>query len=236
MPEPIKHDWTELVRQRFTLSCAEDVICELASHLEEIYADACASGISDAEAVRIALEHVHDWKALAREIARTKSKEESMNYGTLNHRTKSLWLPGLVSLTAASLLMSAQEFILVHKPSSYFTDISLRPSHLISGLPHWFYIIWLLVQVPCGALGAFLSRRNGGNRVARIVAGTFPALTMFFLCGLVIPISAFFEHNTFALSHPSRLAFGVLIWAAVPAVALVLGAAPFLKEPTLQSA
>jgi hypothetical protein len=290
MPEEMKPDWTEQVRERLALPCPEDVVCELASHLEEIYADACARGASDTEAVRIALEQVDDWQVLAGEIARTKFEEESMNNETrnnraktvllpaiavlfgvglmllfidraailqrvvwfacialllraaasetnrLSHRTKSLWLPGFVSLTAASLLMFAEEFVLVHDPSFYFIDISLRPSHLVSGLPRWFYLVWLLVQVPCGALGAFLSRRSGGTRVDRILAGAFPALTMFFLCGLLIPISAFFEHNTFALSHPSGLALGVLIWAAVPAVATLVGAAPFLKESTLQIA
>jgi hypothetical protein len=286
----MKPDWAELVREHLALPCTEDVVSELASHLEEIYADACARGTSNTEAMMIALEQVDDWQALAGEIARTKCEEKSMNDGPMNHRTKtvllpaiavlfgvglmllfvdraailprvvwfacialllraaasegnrlnlrtkSLWLPGFVSLTAASMLMFAEEFVLVHDPSFYFTDISMRPSHLISGLPRWFYIAWLLVQVPCGALGAVLSRRNGGTRGARIVAGAFPALTMFFLCGLLIPISAFFEHNTFALSRPSGLALGVLIWAAVPAVTLLLGAAPFLKESNLRSA
>ena len=284
MPEPMKPDWGELVRERLALPCMEDVVSELASHLEEIYAEACAHGASHTEAIRTAFEQVDDWQALSGEIARTKFEEKPMIDGAMNHRTKtvllpaiailfgvglvllfvdrtailsrvvwfacvallllataseanrlnlrtkSLWLPGLVSLTAASLLMSAQEFVLVHDPSFYFTDLSLRPNDLISGLPRWFYIVWLLVQVPCGALGAFLSRRSGGSRVARIVAGAFPALTMFFLCGLLIPLSAFFEHNSFALSQPSGLALGVLIWAALPAIALLLGAAPFLKE------
>ena len=286
----MKPDWTKLVREHLSRACTEDVVSELASHLEETYADACARGTSDTEAMRIALEQVEDWQALAGEIARTKSEDKSMNDGTMNHhtktfllpaiavlfgvglmllfvdraailprvvwfacialllraaasegnrlnlRTKSLWLPGFVSLTAASMLMFAEEFVLVHDPSFYFTDISMRPSHLISGLPGWFYSAWLLIQVPCGALGAFLSRRNGGTRGARIVAGAFPALTMFFLCGLLIPISALFEHTTFALSHPSGLALGVLIWAAVPAVTLLLGTAPFLKESTPRGA
>jgi len=69
-----------------------------------------------------------------------------------------------------------------------------------------------------------------------VVAGAFPALVMFLLCGLVIPVSAIFEHNTIALSHPSRLALGILIWAAMPAIAMLLGAAPFLKESTLRQA
>lgn len=290
MRERMKPDWAALVREHLARPCAEDVVSELASHLEEIFVDACARGAADTEAMKIALEHVDDWQALAREIARTKPEEESMNdvamsprtktvllpsiavlftvglmllfvdrtailprivwfvcvalllwtaaseSNRLNPRTKSLWLPGLVSLTAASLLMAAQEFVLMHDPSFYFTEISLRPSHLISGLPRWFYCVWLLIQLPCGAVGAFLSRRNGGNRNARIVAGAFPALTMFGICGLLIPVIALFEHNALVLSHPSGLAFGVLIWAALPAVALLLGAAPFLKESPLQSA
>jgi hypothetical protein len=289
MPERIKPDWAELVREHLALPCTEGVVSELASHLEEIYTDACGR-MSDTEALRIALEQVDDWQARAAEIARTKAGEDSMNDGTMNDRTKtvllpatavlfgvglmllfvdrtailsrlvwficialllgaaatepkrlnlrtkSLWLPGLVSLTAASLLISAQEFVLMHDPSFYFTDISLRPSHLISGLPRWFYFAWLFIQLPCGALGAFLSRRNGGTRVARIRAGAFPALTMFCICVLLIPVSAFFEHSSFVLSHPSGLAFGVLIWAVVPAITLLLGAAPFLKQSTLQGA
>jgi len=154
----------------------------------------------------------------------------------LNPRTRSIWLPGFVSLVAASLLMFAEEIVMFHDPSFLFTDISLRPSHLISGLPRWFYIVWLLAQVPCGALGAYLSRRGGGTRSARAVAGAFPALIIFFLCGLAIPMSAAVEHNAYVLHHPARLALGIFIWAVVPAVGLLLGAAPFLRAAELQPA
>lgn len=287
------HNWQQLVREKLICEATknggraraqrDDVIRELAAHLEEVYEEARACSSGDPEAMQIALHQVDDWQALATEIVRAKSEEDSMNtmshrtktvllpaiailFGVglvllfldraailqrliwmacmallfcvvaseadrLNLRTRSLWLPGFVALTAASLLMFAEEIVLVHDPSFYFTDISLRPGHLISGLPRWFYFGWLIGQVLCGALGAFLSRRGGGTRAARMVAGAFPALVMFLLCGLAIPVSAFFEHNTFALSHPSRLALGILIWAAVPAVALLLGAAPFLRQP-----
>ena len=154
----------------------------------------------------------------------------------MNHRTKSLWLPGLVSLTAASLFLYAEEIALVHDRSFYFTDLSLKTRYLISGVPGWFYFTWLLVQVLCGALGAFISRRGGGTRAARVIAGAFPAIVMFAICTIVIPISAIFEHNSFALRHPSALVFGSLIWAGAPALALLLGAAPFLKEPMAQQA
>jgi len=281
-------DWKSLVRERLEphqpLAHREEVVAELAAHLEECYAQARSEGLPDHAAVELTLKQVEDWQVLATEIVRTKSEEDSMKttshrtktvllptiailfaFGLvllfldraailqriiwmactallfcvvaseanrLNLRTRSVWLPGFVTLTAASLLMFAEEIVLIHDPSFYFTDLSLRPGHLISGLPRWFYIGWLMGQVLCGALGAFLSRRGGGTRAARLVAGAFPALVMFLLCGLVIPLSALFEHNTFALSHPSRLALGILIWAAVPAVALLLGAAPFLRSTT----
>lgn len=147
----------------------------------------------------------------------------------LNLRTTSLWLPGFVSLTAASLLMFAEEIVFVHDSSFYFTDLSLRPSHLILGLPGLFYAIWLLIQVPCGALGAFLSRSGGGTRVARIAAGAFPAIVMFGLCAVAIPVSALFERNSHVLQHPAGVALAVLIWAGAPAIALLMGAAPFLR-------
>jgi len=282
-------DWHKMVGRKLEncgLSPAQhdDVIRELATHLEECYANACSEGSGDDAAVERALQEVQDWRDLAADICRAKPGEDSMSYRTkavllpaiailfavgllllfldrapifqrliwvacmalllgvavseanrLNLRTRSLWLPGLVSLIAASLFLFAEEIALAHDPSFFLTDISLRPSHLIYGLPFRFYIAWLVAQVLCGALGASLSRRGGGTRIVRIVAGTFPAVVMFLLCGLVIPFSAFFwEHNAFALSHPSRLTMGILIWVGAPAVALLLGAAPFLKEPTLQ--
>ncbi len=149
----------------------------------------------------------------------------------MNQRTRSIWLPGFVSLTAASLFLFAEEVILAYDPAFYFTNLSLQPERLISSMPFWFYSIWLAAQILCGALGAFLSRRGGGTPTARILAGAFPAIVMFGLCAIVIPVSAVFEHNAYVLSHPAGLALAILIWAGAPAIALLLGAAPFLKEP-----
>ena len=171
------------------------------------------------------------WFAAMAVAGRTKLEEALMN-----QRTRSVWVPGFVSLTAAVLFMFAEEIVLLHDSSFYFTDLSLRPGHLISGLPFWFYLGWLLALVLCGALGAFLSRRGGGTRFARVVAGAFPAIVMFGLCAVVIPLSALFEHKTYVLDHPSLVALGILIWAGGPAVALMVGAAPFLREPSLQQA
>jgi hypothetical protein len=273
-------DWKELIRERLGpgMSCSQDVVTELAGHLEEVYEEARLCESSEPEAMRLALKEVGNWHVLAEEIARTKSEEGPMNHRTktvllpaiailfsagllllfldraailqrmiwtacmglllctaalelnrLNPRTRTVWLPGLVSLTAASLFLFAEELVLMHDSSFYFTDLSLRPSHLISGLPFWFYLGWLLAQIFCGAMGAFLSRRGGGRPAARAVAGAFPAIVMFGLCAFVIPVSALLEHKAYVFDHPGLLALGILIWAGAPAVALLIGAAPFLR-------
>lgn len=304
MPDRKEPDWERLVRgylKDSSRTCGQDVIAELAAHLEEVYEHARARGSNECgsnekEAMQRTLQEVDDWDVLAGQIACAKSEEDGMTYRTknlslptlasltlnavllvvfdriharplivglghlammlqlawvaalvvvgqtkpeeafMNQRTRSIWLPGFVSLTAASLFLFVEEVILTHDPSSYFTDLSLQPLHLISRMPLWFYSIWLAAQILCGALGAFLSRRGGGTATARILAGAFPAIVMFGLCAVVIPVSALFEHNSYVFSHPSGLALAILIWAGAPAVALLIGAAPFLKESSLQHA
>ncbi len=301
MPDWKQPDWNTIVRERMKSPSSqcnldEDVIAELAAHLEETYENAQSRGLNATAALEatlqeVALQEINDWRVLAANIHRAQSEEHSMNQqrtrklwlpalasitltavllvvfdrihaspltvglghlammlqlawfaampllgqtkpeeALMNQRTRTIWLPGFVTLTAASLFLFAEEFALMHVPSFYSTDMTLRNQHLGFGVPFWLYSAWLLAQALCGALGAFLSRRGGGTRRARIVASAFPALMMFCLLGLVVPISAVFEHNAYVLSHPSGVAMGILIWAGGPGVALLLGAAPFLKE------
>ena len=153
----------------------------------------------------------------------------------LNQRTRSVWLPGFVSLTSASLFLFAEEMVMAHDSSFYFTNMSLRPDHVSSGLP--FYFAWLGAQALCGAAAAYLSRRAGGSIRVRVLAAAFPAIVMFALWTLVIPVSALAEHNKFLWSHPLVYLLGVFVWVVPPAIALVAGAGPFLKEEkTVQQA
>jgi len=214
-------DWKELVRQRLrsvklAATNREEIVRELATHLEEDYETARTRGLTDAAAITHTLQEVEDWSVLARDIHHATLEDTLMN-----HRTKSLWLPSLASLAAASLFLLA------------LTEISLQPHFLVklnAGLGRSLYFGWLVAQILFGALGAFLSRRAGGTRAARIVAGTFPALVMFGLCAVAIPVSALFEPNALIFRHPLYVALGVLIWAGAPAITLLLGAAPFLRE------
>jgi len=149
----------------------------------------------------------------------------------LNERTKRLWLPGFASMTAASMFLFAAST--VADPSRFFTQLSLRPQsvlHVEPGPGLTFYFSWIIAHLVFGGLGAFMSRQAGGTRSARVFAAMFPALTMFLLCGIVIPISALAQHNLFVERHPMTLIFGMMIWAGIPGIALLAGAAPFLSE------
>ncbi len=212
-------DWEEIVRKHIGENeIHDDVIAELAAHLEEAYVQARARGLTEEDAVGHALQEVDDWCVLAAEIvrARSRNEEHSMNEqrnrklwlpalasitftavllvvldrirasavavglghlammlqlawfaampllgrtkseeARMNQRTRTIWLPGFVTLTAASLFLFAEEFVLMHDPSFYMTDLSLRPRQLVSGLPFWLYGAWLLAQVLCGALEHF---------------------------------------------------------------------------------
>ncbi|MGO9088973.1 MAG: permease prefix domain 1-containing protein [Candidatus Sulfotelmatobacter sp.] len=220
--------WRQEVGERLE-SCSlpaghrEEIVSELASHLEEAYEAARRQGLNEADAVHRALQEAGDWNVLGKDIGRAMRAKEQ----TMNQRTRSLWLPGLASFATASL------FLLV------LTRISMEPRVLVrleSGLGRSFYVGWLLAQVLFGALGAFLSRRAGGTRSARIVASAFPAIVMFGLWAFVIPVSAVLEHNAFVLRHPLYYSLGILVWVVAPAVTLLLGAAPFLKEPKVHEA
>jgi hypothetical protein len=216
-------DWKRLVRERLDTSglppCDRDeIVSELAAHLEEIYETARSQYRTEAEAVEIALQEVRDWRALAVEI-RCATEEDSMP-----NRVRSFWLPALANFTLASLLLLA------------LTRISLQPQNLVrptSGLGPRLYAGWLVTQILSGAFGASLSRRAGGSLCARILSSVFPAIVTIGLWGLVIPVSAMIQHNAYILNHPVYYSLGIIPWVALPGMALLLGAVPFLGGTTL---
>lgn len=238
-------DWQKLVRARLgTLGLEpereQEIVAELAGHLEDLYEDCCASGVPVDLAFRRAVDDVSDWNRLSRKIRHVKAEEEPMN-----DRTKSLWLPGFATLT---LSMSLLRLLI---------GAGLRP-HIVwisSKVPLLFYVPWLLALPLMGALGAYWSRRAGGGLTARILAGLFPAaclITMFFVLvpvGLVgdrrIPLEVVlqvFARPDLNLLHVvvdrrvpleamlQAFASSALGWVVVPGAALLAGALPFFKD------
>jgi hypothetical protein len=88
----------------------------------------------------------------------------------------------------------------------------------------------LLMLPLCGAAGAYLSRRGGGERLACLAAGLFPVIAMTSLVG-VLALT-----GKFVYAKPQSLYFwmAVLLGAILPGVALLLGALAFAKASRLQ--
>jgi hypothetical protein len=189
----------------------EEVIAELADYLQDRYEQALADGISESEAVQRCLAEVAELRRKSQRIRRAKRKE-----GAMNHRTKTLWVPGLVALTAASTLLFALQRIVLLQPKIVWKD----------GGALVFYPAWWLLLPLCGAAGAYLSRRAGGRRLACLVAGLFPALVMLAVFCFILPISVFVDRNAWVLNHLTYFALAIVNHTVVPALGLLIGAAP----------
>jgi hypothetical protein len=132
-------------------------------------------------------------------------------------------------MTAATILLLA--IASVYDPSLFFREISLHPQDLFqwtSASPRSFYLVWLLAQVAFGALGALFSRRAGGTRAARIIAGAFPAIVIVGTYVLLIPITSLISGRPVPTSLPDYWPSAMVAWIVAPAIALLAGASPFL--------
>lgn len=263
-------DWKQLVRERLSQlnlppGPKEDVVAELAAHLE----DTAVSDHETGESENRALAQIH-WHKLGRAIERTKSKEDPMNHPTktillpaiailfavglvlvfldraamvqrliwiacaamlvlaaatevnhLNQRTRSLWLPALTTFFGASLsLMVCQLF-------------GMQPRLVwIGKIAMSFYWPWLATLPIFGAVGAGLSQRAHGHAKARLAASLSPALIMLIVMALILPWGLAID----GLDFFRLVAFGLCLinWVAIPALALLLGALPFLRDSNLR--
>jgi len=138
----------------------------------------------------------------------------------MNQRTKSVWLPGLISLTAVSVFLMILQMCGVRP---HFWPFRF-------GLVVVVHLPWLIAQPVFGALGAYLSLRAGGDRRARLVAGLFPSLVMLGAFCLVLVMSVFVDWSVPAILRVTGFAVYVCFWAVLPGLGLLLGALPFLKE------
>jgi len=212
------HDWNLLVREHLKNLAVkaqqqEEAISELAAHLEDLYDESRMMGMSDEQAFQRSLKQL---KALPPKALAQAKREEK----TMNHRTKALWLPGLATLTAASVfLMALQQIPRLH-PGVW----SRHGGALVVDLP------WLLLLPACGAAGAYLSRRAGGRRYTSLVAGLFPAIVMLAVFCVFLPISVAVERNTFVIQHPLYFLLAAVNWTVIPGFALFLGVAAVWRK------
>lgn len=212
------HDWQEVVRrklasERMSRSQRDDVVAELADHLEDFHAELLASGLTEPEASTKCLEQLSNLQQIAIAAQRSHVLE-----GAMNRRSKTFWLPGLVTLTLASVSLMLMQLFTFSRPRVHWVD---------GGAVAMGYV-WLVSLLPCGALGAYLSRRAGGTRLSSIIASLFPSLTMLAVFSIILPVGIFIERNTYIIHHLGYFGLGLLVWIVVPGAALLLGALPIL--------
>jgi hypothetical protein len=154
------------------------------------------------------------WSLLSAQSAKDTKKN-------MNTRTRTFWLPALVSLTAAMACLTIS------------TLGGLEPRFVARGWATYVvYIPWLLTLPLCGAAGAYLSRRAGGERRACLAAGLFPVIAMTSLVGFLTIIGKF----VYAKPQWVYFSMAVLFGSILPGMALLLGAAPFAKGSDYRSA
>jgi hypothetical protein len=213
-------DWHNLVRKemehvQLPPEQKEEIAFELATHLDELYEERRALGWPEAQSIERTGRVIPDWAELRRRVQRAKREER-----TMNSRTRQLWLPGLASFWTAM----ACELALGGGPRH---GGSLSHSHLAQLK----FGLWLIAQFACGALGAYLSRRAGGRRSARLAAGLFTSLVWLTAMLMVLSICAIARAMGlgFAALDLTVLLKPVLVVALVPSVAMLAGALPFLS-------
>jgi len=211
-------DWKKLVQERLE-PCGshptnrEEVVAELAAHFEEAYEQARSQGLIEAAATELTLREVTDWRVLSAVIHRAKSEEDPMN-----HRTRGLWLPALITLFGASVSLTLFQYIGIRPYVAWVGNVAVS-----------FYWAWLATLPLFGALGAYLSQRAQASTPSRLAAGLSPALVMLIVMCLILPWGLAIDGFDFL--RLVSFGLGLATWVAIPGVALLLGALPFLGQP-----
>ena len=212
-------DWKKLVRERIASSALpaasrEEIVSELAAYLEETYEDARSRGLTDADAVELAAQEVSDWHRLVREISRAKEENP------MNPRTRSLWLPAMVNLVAAPGLLMILQKLAIQPRVLWIGDMAM-----VLDLP------WLITLPIFGAFGAFLAKRANADSVNRLIVGLSPALAVLGAFALLLPVSLITDRHLLSNFPFAYFALTVCNWVVLPAIALLVGTLPFLREP-----
>jgi hypothetical protein len=241
-------DWKKLVRERMSglnlpPDLKEEVVSELAAHLEDGYQNEVARGLGESEASRHVLSEVQ-WNKLAREIRRATSKEESMN-----NRTRALWLPAMVNLTVAAVLLIILVELGADDRMTRSTWLAVNQLALDHRGHVWFFVLvykllemihpsWLLTLPLSAAAGCFMARRAQASAAVRLMVGLAPSLlwlAVFVAMSLEFELDRWQFPTGFPLEF-SYFALSALGWIVLPAVPLLLGTLPFLREPNLSRA
>ena len=189
-----------LARARLPREIQDDVITEIAAHLEECEDELRAAG--DADPRGGALGQVQDWRAFGRRIRR--SKESDMK------SLRRIMLPGVAAAIASIASLKLFVYLLITP-----TECAPDTTCILVSADGPAYLPWLATLPLAGALGAALARFQDATPRQRLVASIFPAL---YLAADILGLAVF---AAFYWRVP-------VYWVLIPAIACALGAWPLL--------
>lgn len=222
-------DWEKLVSGRLAQLALDErerqeVVAELAAHLEEIYEAFRQKGASHDDAIRGALLQVNDWNKLRQEIYVARTKENAMNV-----RTSRLWVPSFVTLVASVITLVGFAFLGL-KPGPFGSQAhhEIWWGHLVGGIasgPYMVneYTVWLMGLPLIGALGAGLSRRAGGTLRDIVISAVFPALAWLTILFVVQSFAASLGRGLEEVTAPVNVARSMILLVVIPGACLLLG-------------
>ena len=211
-------NWKQIVRKnlRVLSACSPEFTEELAGHLEDSYEASLREGVPAEVAFHRTVSQIEGRRRIWLVL---RFLQEDFVTGFIRKAA----LPGLLTFAASAFVSYA--FLLL----TYFHLKIIWPANgQILALPLGVWCQLCLLSI-CGALGAILSRRNGGSRLHRIAAALFPseimgtAILLVYCVGFAlsrfVPDYAWGAANEWKLLEPGLLGFVIL-----PAAVLLLGA------------
>jgi hypothetical protein len=207
-------DWRTYVRERLAaLSTSEaereEIVGELAGHLEEYYFALQGDGMSEKEALRETCLRVGNWEELRQGIVTARQE------GSMSNRVRQIWLPGVVTLFSSYVLLAFMQWLGMQ-------PFFFRPA---PGRIVFFYTPWLLILPFIGAAGALLSRRARALGWRVYISAALPALLLAGLFAIIFPLAFIIDPKVSLELKSTTLATMTLSWVILPGIALCSGAA-----------
>jgi hypothetical protein len=140
-------------------------------------------------------------------------------------KLQTLFIPGAATLGALGLLVALFSYL------GQFQKTLWKEATF--SLP--IYCVFWICMVPISSLGAYLSRRAGGSCADRILASLFIVLGKSIGYVLLVPLTLLISGPSSFRSVYGGWDFILVKYIIAPGLALVLGAAPFVREREIYS-
>lgn len=194
----------------------DEVVRELAGHLEECYAQLRAQEVGEEEAYLRACAEAGNWAELKRGVISAKESR-------MSDRLKQIWIPSLVTLSVGWAVLGMT--IWSGTPPLMWKQYDSVPGP-VPGFPQVIlYWPWLLSLPIIGAVGACLSRRAKATGWRVYLSGLFPVLAVAVVFALTFPFAFVVDTQVAPFFKVTSMLANVVSWMVLPGIALWLGIA-----------